>query len=573
LFAGAGARSARFGRLHHRLQERSLPAPGSVTVRKVDVCAGMDPRDGNRSDKLPLDDPPAQNAAKTFFPAFATVRAVLEVGHIGIWSWDVGSGRVIWSSNLETIHGLPPGSFQGSFADFERDIHRDDWPTVTATLKEALRTHSAYRTRYRTTPHEGREDCWLEASGTVAVKDGVAERMQGLCHDVTETVNLENELRSRIRQQEALAQLAERALAEPDLDRLMNDAVSTVALTLSVDFVKVLELLPGDADLLLRAGFGWKTDAVGSILASTERDSYARFTLESGAPIVIGDFAEEKRFTIAPYLKDHKCVSGINVAIAGRDGRAYGILGVCTSKKRPFSEPDIAFLAAVANLLAGAIQRRQLEQRHELMIREMRHRSGNLFSQLLALFSQTAKTSKSVADLSAKYQARVLALANAHRLITEGGWKSIPILNLLYTVLGPYLDRTSLSGPNIDLEPDPVFNLSAALHELAANAIKHGSLSRPSGRLDLRWSVGRTERGMTLTLDWIESNGPPARRPRRAGFGSRLVDLVIERQLNGEVQRTFGNSGLTVKMLVPLTHERWPSPAAALAPQPQPQQA
>ena len=64
------------------------------------------------------------------------------------------------------------------------------------------------------------------------------------------------------------------------------------------------------------------------------------------------------------------------------------------------------------------------------MIRDMRHRSGNLFSQLLALFSQTARTSKSIADLASKYQARVLAMANAHRLITEGGWKSIPIMEL-----------------------------------------------------------------------------------------------------------------------------------------------
>jgi hypothetical protein len=73
-----------------------------------------------------------------------------------------------------------------------------------------------------------------------------------------ERAGLEDELRSRIKQQEALAQLAERALLEPDLERLLNDAVSTVALTLSVDFVKILELLPGNAELVLRAGFGWK---------------------------------------------------------------------------------------------------------------------------------------------------------------------------------------------------------------------------------------------------------------------------------------------------------------------------
>jgi two-component sensor histidine kinase len=376
-------------------------------------------------------------------------------------------------------------------------------------------------------------------------------------------VHLENELRSRAKQQEALAQLGERALVEPDLERLLNDAVSTVALTLAVDLVKILELLPGSGELMLRAGFSWKSDLVGTILTRSEPNGYARFTLDSAVPVVIDEFAGESRFEVPHYVKDHACISGMNVTIAGRDGRAYGILGVCTVKKRHFNAQETAFLGVVGNLLAGAIQRRQLEQRHELMIRDMRHRSGNLFSQLLALFSQTARTSKSIADLASKYQARVLAMANAHRLITEGGWQSIPINELIYVVLGPYVDRASLEGPNIDLEPDPVFNLSAALHELAANAIKHGSLSRSKGQLDLRWSVGRTQRGTTLTLDWVEKNGPPARRPRKTGFGSRLIDLVIERQLNGEVTRTFSKKGLAVNLVVPLTHERWPVPSAA----------
>ena len=75
--------------------------------------------------------------------------------------------------------------------------------------------------------------------------------------------------------------------------------------------------------------------------------------------------------------------------------------------------------------------------------------------------------------------------------------------------------------------------------------------------------MNRTQRGMTLTLDWVEKNGPPARRPRKTGFGARLIDLVIQRQLNGEVTRSFSRTGLAVNLVVPLTHERWPSPAAA----------
>ena len=377
--------------------------------------------------------------------------------------------------------------------------------------------------------------------------------------------SLEQELRSRIKQQEALAQLGERALVEGDLEKLLNDVVSTVALTLAVDFVEVLELMPGDTDLLLRAGFGWKAGSVGSIVTSRESGNYARQVLDSAVPVVVADFAAETRFKIPQYLCDHACVSGMSTVVTGRDGRAYGVLGVCTNKPRVFDVAHTAFLAAVGNLLAGAIQRRQLEQRHELMIRELRHRSGNLFSQLLSLFSQTARNSKTMADLKAKYQARVLALANAHRLITEAGWKSTSLAELLRVVLGPYLDRISFDGPNVDLEPDPTFSLSAALHELADNAVKHGSLSRQQGRLELSWSLARAEPGRALIFNWVERGGRPARRSRRRGFGSRLISLVIERQMNGKVERNYGRAGLAVRMSIPLTHQRWPTLAAGPA--------
>jgi PAS domain S-box-containing protein len=505
-----------------------------------------------RSDRQLADDIP-------FFPDFGTVGAALEAGQIGIWSWDVATNQMTWSSNMEAMCGLPPGSFDGTYSFFERDIHGDDRAKVVDALNDTLRTGAPYRVRYRVAPRENGEERWIEATGTVTSEPGAPQRMVGLCYDITERINLQGELRSRAKQQEALAQLGERALAEADIERLLNDVVSTVALTLPVDFVEVLELMPGDNELLLRAGFGWEAGCIGSIVMSNERDDYARHILAAAAPVITADFAAEPLFATPHYLRHHGCASGMSTTIAGQDGRAYGVLGVCTSRHRRFSVQDSSFLAAVANLVAGAIQRRQLEQRHELMIRELRHRSGNLFSQLLALFSQTAQNSKTMAELTSKYQARVLALANAHRLITEAGWKSTSLAELLRVVLGPYLDRTTFSGPNVDLEPDPTFSLSAALHELASNAIKHGSLSRSQGRLELTWSVASTRRGMTLTFDWVERNGPPARRSRHTGFGSRLIGLVIERQMNGEVHTSYTREGVAIRMVVPLTHERWPT--------------
>ncbi len=526
-------------------------------------CKNMDTPGIKKTKKAPKR--ATEPSAAAFFPDFATVRIALEAGRIGIWSWDVATNAVTWSSNIESMSGLSPGTFDGTYTFFERGIHEDDRAKVVAALDEALRSGGPYWVRYRAAPRPGRNEIWMEAAGTVTTKDGTPVRMVGLCHDVTDQVRLQEELRSRAQQQEALAQLGERALVETDIEQLLNDVASTVALTLSVDFVKVLELLPGGNDLLLRAGFGWKSGQVGSIVMSKERDSYARHILGAAVPVVTADFAAETRFTTPQYLHDHGCVSGMSTAIAGQDGHAYGVLGVCTSKPRQFSVQDSSFLAAVANLVAGAIQRRQLEKRHELMIRELRHRSGNLFSQLLALFSQTAKNSRNMAELMSKYQSRVLALANAHRLITEAGWKSTPLTELLRVALGPYLDRANLRGPDVDLEPDPTFSLSAALHELAVNAMKYGSLSRPQGRLELSWSVARTRQGMTLTFDWVERNGPPARRPRRTGFGARLIGLVIQRQMNGEVQSSYTREGFSTRMIVPLTHERWPTEDIAAA--------
>ncbi len=504
--------------------------------------------------------------AAAFFPDLATVGVALSAGQIGVWSWDIATNVVTWSSNMETIHGLAPRTFDGTYAFFTRDIHEDDRASVAETIGESLRTCSPYRVRYRVASRENREVRWIEASGTVMFENGAAAvRMVGICHDVTERIKLQEELRSRAKQQEALAQLGERALVETDIEKLLNDAVSTVAVTLAVDFVKVLELMPGDSDLLLRAGFGWKPDCVGSVVLSKERDDYARYILDAPVPVITADFASQARFTTPLYLHSRGCVSGMSTIITGQDGRAYGVLGVCTNKRREFNERDSSFLVAVSNLVAGAIQRRQLEQRHELMIRELRHRSGNLFSQLLALFSQTARNSRNMAELMSNYQARVMALANAHRLITEAGWKSTSLKELLRVVLGPFLDRTTFNGPHVDLEADPMFSLSAALHELTSNAIKHGSLSRLHGRLELSWTTAPTSGGLTLTFDWVERNGPPARRPRRTGFGSRLISLVIERQMSGEVHATYAREGFSMRMIVPLTHGRWPNRAVDAA--------
>ena len=501
--------------------------------------------------------------AEPSFPDLASMHLALEAGHIGVWEWDVKTNSVRWSRELEHIHDLPHGGFDGAFATFQKDIHPEDQPEVMAAVQESLRSRKPVHAFYRLSPRSDAEDRWVEAIATVVEQNGEPARLVGICRDVTDRQRLLRELRARAKQQEAVARLGEQALTEVDLQRLFDDVAATVAAILDVEFVKILELTPGDTELLLRAGIGWREGMIGTAHESTGRHSIAGYALASGGPVIVTDLKSETRFEAPELLSQHGIHSGVSVPIAGRNGRAYGVLGAHTARRRRFGEHDVSFLAAIANVIAGAIQRRQADQRHELMIRELRHRSGNLFAQLLALFSQTARNSRNMTELVTKYEARVHSLANAHRLITEGGWRSTPIADLLRVLLAPYLERVTLDGPDVFLQPDPSFALSSAVHELTTNASKYGSLSVPEGRLDVRWTVERTERGPALDLRWTERGGPVPKRGRRSGFGTRLIEMVIQRQLDGEVTRSFGPDGLSVRLVVPLTHERWPELAAS----------
>ena len=113
----------------------------------------------------------------------------------------------------------------------------------------------------------------------------------------------------------------------------------------------------------MRAGVGWKKEiVVDQSTVDTGTNSQAGYTLLSQEPVVVTDLENDKRFTGPPLLKDHGVVSGMSCIIWGKNKQPYGVLGVHSTKKRHFSNNDISFLQYVANVLAAAILRKQVEE-------------------------------------------------------------------------------------------------------------------------------------------------------------------------------------------------------------------
>ncbi|WP_413164225.1 EAL domain-containing protein [Capilliphycus salinus ALCB114379] len=203
--------------------------------------------------------------------------------------------------------------------------------------------------------------------------------------------NLLATLQAQAKQQAAVAHLGQRALAGLDLSTLLNEAVSLMAKTLDVEYCKVLELMPNGHAFFLRAGVGWHRGLVGYASVSASLESQAGYTLSTQQPVIVEDLRVETRFSGPPLLHNHRIVSGVSVIIPGTveetpDFRensltefdsfpaanyqcVWGILAVHTRQYRQFTQDDVHFLEAVANVLASAIERHRSEEWMQVMKR------------------------------------------------------------------------------------------------------------------------------------------------------------------------------------------------------------
>lgn len=198
-------------------------------------------------------------------------------------------------------------------------------------------------------------------------------------------------------------------------------------------------------------------------------------------------------------------------------------------------------LRRTVDRLRAQEQRLTASEAHaRLLVREMEHRVKNSLSLASALAKLTQRHSVDLADFRERFEPRLRALAQAQTALTRSDWGDPGLRPLLEEVLEPFRDP---GGAALVIEPGPDFavpqalavSLCLILHELATNAVKHGALSAPMGRVSVGWSLNAG--GDVARIAWVEAGGPKITRDGRNGFGSELFrilnrgDLSISRSL------------------------------------------
>lgn len=221
-------------------------------------------------------------------------------------------------------------------------------------------------------------------------------------------------------------------------------------------------------------------------------------------------------------------------------------------------EPRFAEQGAAAGVTCVAVditQRRENEQRMRDVMRELSHRSKNLLAIVAAIAGQTARTTDDVASFRSRFMERLQSLASTHDALVASDWRGADLDDLVEAQLKPYqksfAGRLDADGPATTLSPHAAQYVSLALHELAANATKHGALAQ-GGRVRLRWE--RASDNGNLHLEWREQGSAPMQLVERRGFGRVLLEQIVPRAVNGSYAFEVSDDGLVYRLVIDVAH-------------------
>lgn len=300
----------------------------------------------------------------------------------------------------------------------------------------------------------------------------------------------------------------------------------------------------------------WDVDPVKDKLFWPPRVK-AMFGISADAPVSMADFyaglhSEDRERTSAAFADavdpQKRTFYDVEYRAVGKDD---GVTRWVAAKGRGVFDNDTC--VRVIGTAIDITARKQAELHQQLLVNELDHRVKNTLATVQAIAAQTFRGTETDPTLREAFEARLIALSNAHSILTKSNWEGAEIGDVVQRSVEPHAgpERIQVHGPSIWLSPKAALAIALGMHELATNAAKYGALSNGTGQVAVTWSVDGPQPG-TLNLQWAESGGPPVKKPTRKGFGSRLIERNLAHDLDGPSRIDYRPEGVICTITSPL---------------------
>jgi two-component sensor histidine kinase len=374
-------------------------------------------------------------------------------------------------------------------------------------------------------------------------------------------------LRLRIRQQELLAELGVLALQGTSFIDMLNHTARLTAEGLGAEYCKVLEYIPAENRLLVRAGVGWEDGVVGFGSVGADLASPGGYALRTGKPVISNHLENEQRFRTPELLVEHGIRRAMNVILQG-DGSPFGVLEVDSTSDGEFSEHDIAFLQGAANILGMAIEQQQYQRRlqvaldrYQTLLKEVNHRVKNSLQVVSSMLHLQANAvgDPGLTERLNEAASRVNAVGRAYeRLAYTADYEKIDLIDYLRQIVAD-LEPTvapctvQFEAPGaIQFAADRAILVGLIVTELVSNAGKYAYQDRAGGPIWVQVQPQPHQQSISISVRdegvGLPSDFDPASSKR---LGTRLVN-ALSQQLKGDLTRPTASSGVIFTLVVPL---------------------
>jgi two-component sensor histidine kinase len=373
-------------------------------------------------------------------------------------------------------------------------------------------------------------------------------------------------LHHRVRQQEILAELGVNALQGPGFEQLLADTAKLTSEGLRTEFCKVLEYIPSENRLLVRAGIGWEPGVVGVVSIGADLASPAGFALKTGRPVISNHLELEERFRTPEILVRHGIRRAMNVILQG-DGQPFGVLEVDSRSDNEFVEHDLAFLQGAANILGMAIERERHErnlnaalQRQQFLVKEMNHRVKNSLALVVGMLRLQGRQNSNpeFAQHLEDATLRIGAIARVHEQLYQSA-------DVERFDVGRYIEAickdlsASFAQCEIHVQAqtgliiptDRAISSALIVNELVSNAAKHAYQGQGAGNVWVNVAATGVDSFFIAIRD--EGGGLPegSQFGEGKGLGARMVRALAD-QLGASLEVVARQPGVEFILIAPL---------------------
>ncbi len=435
--------------------------------------------------------------------------ALQVAGIIGTFDTDLRTDTVYSDAHFATMFSVSPekGASGAPLADYLSGIHPDDVEQVSEAIQQAVATGEKCLLEYRVLSSDGTIH-WLEVHGQCLYDEaGRPWRMPGVAVDISD----------RKRSELALGRLA--AIVESSDDAIVSKNLDGIIASWNAGAERL---------------FGYSADEV----------------IGKPITILIPEDRQNEEPDILARIRKGERVEHFETIRRRKDGSLIDISLTISPVRN-----DDGDIIGASKIARDITDRKAAELLQSTLLREMKHRLKNNLSTVLAIARQSFRGHESESEDFRKFEARLLALANGHDLLTREKWDSAELKDIVAQILTMHgHQRFEIDGPDLRLSPKSALALTLALHELATNAAKYGALSVPTGKVSITWRIRHGD-FPGLTFLWREQNGPEVSPPSRRGFGSQLIERVLAFELRGDVRVTYDPTGVVCEIVAPLSAE------------------